>query len=155
MKYGVIVAEDELLLQKNLIKKIDESPTDFQVVGAAQTGIQALELIEKEVPFLLVTDIRMPVMDGLELIQRAREINPDLDAIIVSGYSEFEYAQTAIHLQVREYLLKPVERKKRAVSRPEAFPNGISKQQGFCQKRKAEAKMLGGDEARKGYGVDR
>ena len=112
MKYGVIVAEDELLLQKNLIKKIDESPTDFQVVGAAQTGVQALELIEKEVPFLLVTDIRMPVMDGLELIQRAREINPDLDAIIVSGYSEFEYAQTAIHLQVREYLLKPVERKK-------------------------------------------
>ncbi len=112
MKYGVIVAEDELLLQKNLIKKINESPTDFQVVGAAQTGVQALELIEKEVPFLLVTDIRMPVMDGLELIQRAREINPDLDAIIVSGYSEFEYAQTAIHLQVREYLLKPVERKK-------------------------------------------
>ena len=110
MKYGVIVAEDELLLQKNLIKKINESPTDFQVAGAAQTGIQALELIESEAPFLLITDIRMPVMDGLELIQRAREINPDLDSIIVSGYSEFEYAQTAIHLQVREYLLKPVDK---------------------------------------------
>lgn len=112
MKYGVVVAEDEVLIQRDLIKKINESSTDFQVVGASQTGIQALDLIEKEAPFLLITDIRMPVMDGLELIQRAREIHPDLDAIIISGYSEFEYAQTAIHLQVKEYLLKPVDKVK-------------------------------------------
>lgn len=112
MKYGVIVAEDEMLIQKDLIRKINESSTDFEVVGSSQTGVQALELIKKEAPSLLVTDIRMPVMDGLELIRQAREILPDMDTIIISGYSEFEYAQTAIHLQVREYLLKPVDKKK-------------------------------------------
>ncbi|MDD6789914.1 MAG: response regulator, partial [Lachnospira sp.] len=109
MKYGVIVAEDEILIQQNIIKKIENSGTGFTVVGKAQTGIQALELINASNPYLLVTDIRMPVMDGLELIEQARENHPDLDVIVVSGYSDFEYAKRAIHLQVREYLLKPVD----------------------------------------------
>ena len=69
MKYGVIVAEDEILIQQNIIKKIENSGTGFTVVGKAQTGIQALELINASNPYLLVTDIRMPVMDGLELIE--------------------------------------------------------------------------------------
>ncbi len=109
MKYGVVVAEDEMLIQQNIIKKIEASDTGFTVVGKAQTGIQALELINEYNPYLLVTDIRMPVMSGLELIEAARETHPDLDTIVVSGYSDFEYARQAIHLQVREYLLKPVD----------------------------------------------
>lgn len=109
MKFGVVVAEDEILIQQNIIKKIENSDTGFTVVGKAQTGIQALELINEYNPYLLVTDIRMPVMSGLELIEKAKETHPDLDTIVVSGYSDFEYAQQAIHLQVREYLLKPVD----------------------------------------------
>lgn len=109
MKYGVIVAEDEILIQQNIIKKIENSGAGFTVVGNAQTGIQALDLINSCNPYLLVTDIRMPVMDGLELVEQARENHPDLDVIVVSGYSDFEYAKRAIHLQVREYLLKPVD----------------------------------------------
>ena len=81
MKYSVIVAEDEILLQKDIIKKINESRSDFEVIGAAQTGPQALDLIEEKNPFLLFTDIRMPIMDGLELIERARETHPHLDVI--------------------------------------------------------------------------
>ena len=72
MKYSVIVAEDEILLQEDIIKKINESRSDFEVIGAAQTGPQALDLIEEKNPFLLFTDIRMPIMDGLELIERQR-----------------------------------------------------------------------------------
>ena len=63
MKYSVIVAEDEILLQEDIIKKINESRSDFEVIGAAQTGPQALDLIEEKNPFLLFTDIRMPIMD--------------------------------------------------------------------------------------------
>nr|WP_314930295.1 response regulator [Shuttleworthia satelles] len=110
MKYSVIVAEDEILLQEDIIKKINESQSDFEVIGAAQTGPQALDLIEEKNPFLLFTDIRMPIMDGLELIERARETHPHLDVIILSGYPDFSYAQAAIHLQVREYLLKPLSK---------------------------------------------
>jgi len=109
MKYGVVVAEDEILIQQNIIKKIENSDTGFTVLGKAQTGTQALELINTCNPYLLVTDIRMPMMDGLTLIEEARENHPELDVIIVSGYSDFSYAKQAIHLQVREYLLKPVD----------------------------------------------
>lgn len=109
MYYSVIVAEDEPLLLENLIHKINSAGTDFRVTGKAQTGIQALELVEKSSPDLLVTDIRMPVMSGLELIERVRDTQPDLDCIIVSGYSEFSYAQTALHYHVQEYLLKPID----------------------------------------------
>lgn len=109
MSYSVVVAEDEPLLLENLVQKINRSGTGFEVVGSAQTGVQAYDLVEEHDPWLLITDIRMPVMDGLELIQKVRESHPDLDCIIVSGYSEFEYAQAALHYQVKEYLLKPVD----------------------------------------------
>ena len=109
MEYTVVVAEDEILLQKSLVKKIEKLDSGFHVIGQTQTGIQALELIEQYNPFLLITDIRMPVMDGLELIEKARETHPELSCVIVSGYSEFEYAQRAIRLRVDDYLLKPVD----------------------------------------------
>ena len=109
MAYRVIVAEDELLLLKNTVDKIHKLDVGFEVIASAQTGVQALELIEKHHPHLLVTDIRMPVMDGLELIERAKEIQPGLDCMIVSGYSDFEYAQRACRLQAFDYLLKPVD----------------------------------------------
>ena len=109
MQYRVIVAEDEKLLLKNTVDKIHRLELGFQVVASAQTGIQALKLIEQLHPHLLITDIRMPVMDGLELIEKAKEIQPDLDCMIVSGYSDFEYAQRACRLQAFDYLLKPVD----------------------------------------------
>lgn len=109
MRYQVVVAEDELLILQNTVQKINKLDLGFHVAGSAQTGVQALEKIEELNPSLLVTDIRMPVMDGLELIERARETHPDLDCIVLSGYADFEYAQRACRLQAFDYLLKPVE----------------------------------------------
>ena len=109
MTYTVIVAEDEELLLTNLVQKIQKADPDFQVAGTAQTGDQALALIEKLSPDLVVTDIRMPVMDGITLLTKVREQFPFTKFIITSGFSDFEYAKKAITLKVSDYLLKPVD----------------------------------------------
>lgn len=107
--YKVLAVEDEPKILRNVIKKIEASDTGFQVVGSAANGEAALELVKKLKPDVLVTDIRMPKMDGLELIRLVKEIEPDIQVIILSGYDEFEYARRAIRLGVSDYLLKPVE----------------------------------------------
>lgn len=107
MEYEIIVAEDEELILHNLTQKINASPF-FRVVGEAQTGLKALELVKEKMPALLITDIRMPVMDGMTLLSKVRDLFPDMKLIIISGFSDFEYAQEAIHLKVYDYLLKPV-----------------------------------------------
>lgn len=109
MKYTVVVAEDEELLLTNLIQKIEKTDQEFQVVGKAQTGEQAYELVEQLTPDVVITDIRMPVMDGISLLTKIREQFPLTKFIITSGYSDFEYARSAINLQVSDYLLKPVD----------------------------------------------
>ena len=109
MKYTVIVAEDEELLLNNLVQKIQKADPDFQIVGTAQTGDQALALVEKLQPDLIVTDIRMPVMDGIALLTRVRSQFPNIKFIITSGFSDFEYAKKAITLKVSDYLLKPID----------------------------------------------
>ncbi len=109
MKYSCIIAEDEELLLQNIIQKVEQSDAGFFVAGAAQTGFQAYELIEKTNPDLVISDIRMPVMDGIELLKKVREQFPQMDFIITSGYSDFEYARSAIRYQATEYLLKPID----------------------------------------------
>ena len=109
MKYTIVVAEDEELLLNNLISKIEKTDKDFQVVGKAQTGSQAYDLVEQYTPDVVITDIRMPVMDGIALLTKVREQFPLTKFIITSGYSDFEYARSAIALQVSDYLLKPVD----------------------------------------------
>ena len=79
------------------------------MAGTAQTGDQALALVEKLSPDLVITDIRMPVMDGITLLTKVREQFPFTKFIITSGFSDFEYAKKAITLKVSDYLLKPVD----------------------------------------------
>ena len=109
MNYTVIVAEDEELLLNNLVQKVGKADPDFQVIGTAQTGDQALTLVEKLHPDVVITDIRMPVMDGITLLTRVRSQFPFIKFIITSGFSDFEYAKKAITLKVSDYLLKPVD----------------------------------------------
>lgn len=109
MKYTVVVAEDEELLLNNLVQKIQKADPDFQVAGTAQTGDQAFALVEKLTPNLVITDIRMPVMDGIALLTKVRSQFPFTKFIITSGFSDFEYAKKAITLKVSDYLLKPVD----------------------------------------------
>ncbi|MDD9270517.1 response regulator [Paenibacillus sp. GCM10023248] len=104
----VIVVEDEDLIRNNLVKRIESGNHAVKVVGAAQDGKDALELVRQEQPDLLVTDIRMPVMDGLELIHILHMYFPRIRKIITSGYADFEYAKRAMQYNVNDYLLKPV-----------------------------------------------
>ena len=104
-----VVAEDEELILNHIIKKIQQIDSGFVVVGAAQNGKQALEMIEEFSPDLLLTDIRMPVIDGLELLKNVALNYPYIKTIVISGYSEFEYAKQAIKYGVHDYLLKPLE----------------------------------------------
>ena len=109
MSYKIVIAEDEELQLNSLVKKVEKFCPGFTVVGTAQTGSQAYKLICEKAPDILISDIRMPVMTGIELMEKARIMFPELQFIIISGFSEFEYARSAIRLQVSDYLLKPVE----------------------------------------------
>jgi two-component system response regulator YesN len=104
----VVIAEDKPLILRNIREKILRSAPDIEVVGEATDGQSALALIEALRPDIVFTDIRMPVIDGLQLIARVRETNPGLHFVIISGYDEFEYARQAMKLNVSDYLLKPV-----------------------------------------------
>lgn len=108
--YTVIVAEDEELILNNIVKKIHFSGTGFKVVGTAQDGKTALELIGKYSPDVLITDIRMPVMDGLELLKSVYSRYPHVIRIIITGFDEFKYAQQALKYEVKDYLLKPFKK---------------------------------------------
>jgi YesN/AraC family two-component response regulator len=104
-----VVAEDEERMRDYLARKVAELDGRFSCVGSAADGEEAIELVERFIPDLLITDIKMPVIGGLELVRRIRGTDRDLRIVIVSGYSEFEYARQAIELGVDEYLLKPVD----------------------------------------------
>ena len=102
--YRIILADDEEEVRKSIIKKIDWQAAGFEVVGDAENGRGALEKIEALEPDVVMTDIRMPYMDGLELIERIRRKYPSMKVLIFSGFDDFEYAKQAIKLNVTEYL---------------------------------------------------
>ncbi|MCL2164754.1 MAG: response regulator [Oscillospiraceae bacterium] len=104
----VVIADDEQKVSQLIVNLVDWAAMDMHVVGIAQNGIEAVELVKNENPDILITDIRMPGYDGLELIRRAKDVNQQLDIIIVSGYRYFDYAQTAIKYGVSDYILKPI-----------------------------------------------
>lgn len=104
----VLVVEDEILILKNIKKKILATASDFVIVGEATNGKKALEMIQQFHPDVIFTDIRMPIMDGLELSRFINEAYPEIFTVIISGYSDFEYAKTALKNRVYDYLLKPI-----------------------------------------------
>jgi len=106
----VILADDEKKVIFLLQRLIDWEQMGYEIAGIAHDGLSALRLIEETQPQLLVTDIRMPGCSGIDLIRRARELQPALHCIIISGYREFEYAQKAIKYGVEDYLLKPLKK---------------------------------------------
>jgi two-component system response regulator YesN len=107
-RFSFVVAEDEERIREYIARKTMELDPSFVCVATAADGEEAAELVERHLPDLLITDIKMPELTGVELIERVRRTNPDIRILIVSGYSEFEYARRAIELDVDEYILKPV-----------------------------------------------
>lgn len=107
--YSVLLVDDEEDAAQIIRKKMDWEAMGFRVAGYAHNGVEALELAEEEQPDVVLTDIKMPYMDGLTLSRRLKELYPDCRIVIFSGFDEFEYAKEAIELEVEQYLLKPVD----------------------------------------------
>ncbi len=106
----VLILDDEPHVSQLIVSLIDWESLSMRVCGTAQDGKTGLDMISRLKPDLVITDIRMPGYDGLELIQRASASRPDLDFIIISGFKHFEYARTAIKYGVEDYLLKPIKK---------------------------------------------
>lgn len=106
----VVVADDEKRICQLICMLADWDSLGMEVVATASNGFEALEQIKIHQPDILITDIRMPGCDGLELIKQAKVLQPELEMIIISGYAYFDYAQTAIKHGVGEYLLKPIQK---------------------------------------------
>jgi len=105
----LIIADDERLV-RNLIKNIiPYKKYGFELAAEASNGLEALNLCMQHKPEILVTDLRMPGLSGLDLIIKLKESCPDTRVLIISGYSEFEYAKTAMKLGVYDYILKPID----------------------------------------------
>ena len=102
------LAEDEIVVRENIKKMVPWEQYGFELVGEASDGEMALPLIKKLKPDLLITDIKMPFMDGLTLSKVVRKELPDIKIVILSGYDDFNYAKEAISIGVEDYLLKPI-----------------------------------------------
>ena len=108
MPYKVFFVEDEIVTREGIRDNVDWKGHGFEFCGDASDGEIALPLIQTARPDVLIADIKMPFMDGLQLCKIVRERMPEIKIVILSGHDEFEYAQQAIKLGVTEYLLKPV-----------------------------------------------
>lgn len=104
----IVIVEDEYIIREGIAKTLIKINNKYEVVGQGKNGIEGLELIEATKPDLVITDIKMVKMDGLEMLTALRDMGIKVKTIILSAYSEFEYAQKAIFLDVSEYILKPI-----------------------------------------------
>ncbi|REK74309.1 response regulator [Paenibacillus paeoniae] len=105
--YKVLLVDDEADVREGLLGEIDWDQHGFTIVGTAENGQEALELCERLAPDVVITDISMPFMNGLELSHWLRQHQPLVKIVILTGYDEFDYARQAVRLSVDEYLLKP------------------------------------------------
>ncbi|CDF57680.1 response regulator transcription factor [Thermobrachium celere] len=106
--FKIVIVEDEEIIRNGLVFTIDWLSLDCTVVGTASNGLEGLNLIKEHKPDIVITDIKMPVMDGIEMLKEALK-HVSFYSIILTSYSEFEYAKQAISLKVYEYILKPID----------------------------------------------
>ena len=135
----VILVDDEELIRLGLEKICLREGPDVEIIGSHRNGAEAwsqLSMLPPQGVDLLISDIRMPVMDGFELIERCRRSFPDLPIIVLSGFSDFDYARRALRFGVTDYLLKPIDK-----------PELLSLLKRTAAARTAEDPLDGGDSA--------
>lgn len=108
-KVKILVAEDEVLLLNSLVKKIASLGQDFEVMDTALNGKIAYEKVKQLQPDVIITDIKMPIMDGITLVKKLADEDINVKIIILSGFSDFTYAQKAIQYGVSNYIVKPID----------------------------------------------
>lgn len=106
--YTLLLVDDEEDVIEVIERKVSWEQIGFHVVGHAGNGFKALEMMEDMQPDVVMTDIRMPYMDGLELCSNIRQRFPATKLLLFTGFDDFEYAKEAVHLEIEEYILKPL-----------------------------------------------
>src|SRR5690554_5829293 len=104
----IIVVDDEELIRKGLVKALSNK-TEFQVLGEATNGFEAMELIRRQVPDIVITDVKMPHMNGVELVKELERSFPEIKKIVISGFGEFDYVRETMRFGALDYLLKPID----------------------------------------------
>ena len=107
--YRIMIVDDERLVREAIASSIEWENYGIEVVFSAGNALEALDFIDNNEVDLMLIDIRMPVIDGIELLKRVHQKNKNIDCIILTGHAEFEYAQQAVHYGARDYLLKPID----------------------------------------------
>lgn len=107
-KLDVLLVDDEIMIREGFKRLFDWEAHDCQIVGEAADGVEALEKIDAYLPDLVIMDINIPIMNGLQVIQKARLKHPQMAFVIVSGYDDFSYCQQALRMRITDYILKPV-----------------------------------------------
>jgi len=110
--FKVYLADDETWVAIGIKKQIEKAGLPFSVIGEANNGVTAFEEIVEKKPDVLITDIRMPGLNGLELLERLKKKEIAVKVVFISGYAEFDYVQSALRMGAFDYLLKPVEQEK-------------------------------------------
>ena len=105
-KLKVLIVEDEVLVRLGLKSVIRWGDMGMEIIGEAANGVQALEIYEKSRPDIILTDIKMPVMDGLEMLARIREKDNVTRVVVLTCYEEFKYLQSAMRMGISDYILK-------------------------------------------------
>ncbi len=107
--FNILLVEDEHFIRESIVRIVEDLGDVFRIKAQASNGTEALECLKREDIQIVITDIRMPVMDGLTLTKHINNQYPDIITIILTGYADFEYAKEALRQNVFEYLLKPVD----------------------------------------------
>ena len=106
-KCKILIVEDELLVRKALRYIIEQEGDEFEIIGEVTNGEEALDFLEQSLPHMMICDIMMPRMNGLELLHTVNLKYPEVSTIILSGYQDFEYVKSAFKYGVFDYILKP------------------------------------------------
>ncbi len=110
MSYGIVIVDDEYWIRSLIRSYLPENDDRFTLLGEAEDGLEGLDNCRCLKPDIIITDIKMPGMSGLEMLQKLKQEYPGIQSIIISGYAEFEYARKALQNGAMDYLLKPIEK---------------------------------------------
>lgn len=109
MGYNILIVDDEPLIRRGIKAKLDVNKLSIDAIEEANDGIEAIKKLDTFSPNIIITDVRMPEMDGLQMIEEIKKLRINTDFVIISGYADFQYAKKAIDFGVKDYILKPID----------------------------------------------